>query len=352
MANPLSNQILDELTTAVLLVDDGRKVVYVNVAAQVLLDISAQRAAGRLADELLGISAPLQAALADSVEGRSTTFREIELKRPATASTLVVDLTVAPFVGTDQQNHALVELTRVDQLTRLAQEAQLHDRHSASNALISRLGHEIKNPLGGLRGAAQLLHGELPGRELKEYTRIIIHEADRLSALVDRMTGPFRPLLKTRFNLHAVLEHVRKLTLAEVQEGLTFHRDYDPSIPDITGDREQLVQAVLNIVRNAVQAIDGVGRITLVTRIRRQFTLGSRRHRHVLEATINDDGPGIPPAILEDVFSPMVSGRPGGTGLGLTIAQEILSRHGGAIECVSQPGDTRFILYLRVEDSA
>jgi len=352
MAHPLSDQILDEQTTAVLLVDSGRKVVYLNAAAQVLLDSSAQRAMGCLADELLGISAPLQAALADSAEGRSTTFREMELRRPASANTLRVDLTVTPFGQDGSASQALIELSQVDQLARLAQEAQQHDRHSASNALISRLGHEIKNPLGGLRGAAQLLQAELPGRDLKEYTRIIIHEADRLSTLVDRMTGPFKPLSKSRFNMHAVLEHVRRLTLAEVQEGLTFHRDYDPSLPDITGDREQLMQAVLNVVRNAVQAIDGVGQITLVTRIRRQFTLGNRRHRHVLEATIADDGPGVPPAIVEDIFSPMVSGRPDGTGLGLTIAKEILSRHGGAIACTSQPGDTRFILHLPVEDSA
>ena len=168
MAHSLSDQILDEQTTAVLLVNSGRKVVYLNAAAQVLLDSSAQRAMGCLADELLGISAPLQAALADSAEGRSTTFREIELRRPAAASTLRVDLTVAPFGGGGSRHQALIELARVDQLARLAQEAQQHDRHSASNALISRLGPEIKNPLGGLRGAAQLLQAELPGRDLKE----------------------------------------------------------------------------------------------------------------------------------------------------------------------------------------
>ena len=166
------------------------------------------------------------------------------------------------------------------------------------------------------------------------------------------MTGPFRAHEKTSFNLHAVLEHVRRLTLADVQEGLTFRRDYDPSIPEIKGDREQLIQAVLNVVRNAVQAIDGRGEIGLLTRIRRQFTLGNRCHRYVLEARISDNGPGIPADIRENVFFPMVSGRAGGTGLGLSIAQDILSRHGGVIECISQPGDTRFSLYLPVEEQS
>ena len=347
-----ADQILDSLTTAVLLVELDGTVHYVNGAAQMVLATSAERVRGRRTDELLGIGAPLQAALAATGESRTTTLRELTLKQIIDGHALVVDCTVSPFGRVGDRELALVELVRVDQLSRFTVDARSQERHAVSTMLIDRLAHEIKNPLSGLRGAAQLLDRELPDRESREYTRIIIHEADRLSALVDRMTGPFRAHEKTSFNLHAVLEHVRRLTLADVQEGLTFRRDYDPSIPEIKGDREQLIQAVLNVVRNAVQAIDGRGEIGLLTRIRRQFTLGNRCHRYVLEARISDNGPGIPADIRENVFFPMVSGRAGGTGLGLSIAQEILSRHGGVIECISQPGDTRFSLYLPVEEQS
>ena len=345
-----ADQILDGLSTAVLLVELDGSAHYVNGAAQILLATSAERVRGRRTDELLGIGAPLQAALAATGESRSTTLRELTLKQSIDGHALVVDCTVSPFGWIGDRELALVELVRVDHLSRFTLETRSQERHAVSTMLIDRLAHEIKNPLGGLRGAAQLLDRELPDRESREYTRIIMHEADRLSALVDRMTGPFTAREKTCFNLHAVLEHVRKLTLADVQEGLTFTRDYDPSLPEIMGDREQMIQAVLNIVRNGVQAMDGRGEIGLLTRIRRQFTLGNRLYRHVLEARISDNGPGIPADIRDNVFFPMVSGRSGGAGLGLSLAQDIVSRHGGAIECMSQPGDTRFSLYLPVEE--
>jgi len=351
-ASPPADEILDSLTTTILLVELDGTVHYVNGAAEAVLATSAERVRGRRAHDLLGIGAPLQVALAATEENRSTTLRELTLKQFLGGQSLVVDCTVSPFGWDGAEKLALIELIRVDQLSRFTAEARSQERHAVTTMLTDRLAHEIKNPLGGLRGAAQLLDRELSDRGSKEYTRIIIHEADRLSALVDRMMGSFTAPKKTWFNLHAVLEHVRRLTLADVQEGLTISRDYDPSLPEIMGDRELLVQAVLNIVRNAVQAMDGRGEIGLLTRIRRQFTLGNRCHRQVLEALISDNGPGIPADIRKNIFFPMVSGRTGGAGLGLSIAQDILSRHGGAIECVSQPGDTKFFLYLPVVELA
>ena len=217
--------------------------------------------------------------------------------------------------------------------------------------MIRGLAHEIKNPLGGVRGAAQLLARELPNEELTEYTNIIIREADRLRDLVDRLLGPHRELDSRELNVHEVLEHVHSLISAETNNQITLIRDYDPSIPEILGDRSQLIQAVLNIVRNALQAAPAIDEcvITLRSRALRQFTIGSTRHRLVCRIDIEDNGPGVPSDMLQSIFMPMVTGRPEGTGLGLTIAQSIIARHGGMLECTSKPGCTRFTLYLPME---
>jgi two-component system nitrogen regulation sensor histidine kinase GlnL len=217
--------------------------------------------------------------------------------------------------------------------------------------MIRGLAHEIKNPLGGVRGAAQLLARELPEGDLVEYTNIIIREADRLRDLVDRMLGPIHQLDTQVLNIHEVLEHVRNLICAETNHRITAVRDYDPSLPPLRGDKSQLIQAVLNIVRNALQAATSVDRcaITLRSRPQRQFTIGSVRHRVVCKLDIEDNGPGIPDDMLQAIFMPMVSGRPEGTGLGLTIAQSIVTRHGGLLECFSEPGLTRFSIYLPMD---
>jgi two-component system, NtrC family, nitrogen regulation sensor histidine kinase GlnL len=212
------------------------------------------------------------------------------------------------------------------------------------------LAHEVKNPLGGLRGAAQLLERELSDKQLKEYTRIIVHEADRLRNLVDRVMGGYTPLNKRPVNVHEVLEHVRKLVLVETPVGLTVRCDYDPSLPTLQADAEQLIQAALNILRNSVQALGGKGTVVIRTRIERSFTIGHTHHRLALRVDIEDNGPGIPAELLDKIFYPMVTGRADGTGLGLSIAQDIVARHGGLIECASQPGRTLFTLYLPVEN--
>ncbi|MDH3637538.1 MAG: nitrogen regulation protein NR(II), partial [Gammaproteobacteria bacterium] len=239
-------------------------------------------------------------------------------------------------------------LTPIDRLLQRVKEENHLDQHAANQAVLRGLAHEIKNPLGGLRGAAQLLDGELPNRELREYTRIIIHEADRLSTLVDRMMGSYKPIQSVALNVHEVLEHIRKLILVDIQEGLNIERDYDPSLPEIIGDRDQLVQAVLNIVRNAVQALEQQGSIRLRTRIERNPMFGRIRHRHGIRVDIEDDGPGVPRELTDQIFYPLVTGRAEGTGLGLSIAQDIVAKHGGYIEFTSKPGHTRFSMVLPV----
>lgn len=356
MASEPAQRVLDNLTTAVLTFDSDLRLTAINPAGEMLFETSAKKIVGQRLSDLLPQGQPLARSLAQTLLTRHPfTARGLRLDLPGERF-LTLDCTVTPLLdGVDDPAHAgaaalLVELTQVDRLLRLTREENLLDRQAANRAVMRGLAHEIKNPLGGLRGAAQLLERELPEKSLKEYTRIIMHEADRLRKLVDRMIGPYQPPNKRAVNIHAILEHVRLLILAEVPSGLTIARDYDPSLPEFDGDPDQLVQAVLNIVRNSVQALEGRGRIELRTRIERGFTIGHRRHRLVLCAEIEDDGPGVPADLLEHIFYPMVTGRSDGTGLGLSIAQDIVTKHGGLIECDSRPGRTLFVLYLPLEN--
>jgi len=252
----------------------------------------------------------------------------------------------------DRSDRALIELIEIEQQTRLDREERTHGLAQANKELVRNLAHEIKNPLGGIRGAAQLLEMEVNSRELTEYTQVIIHEADRLQALVDRLLAPHRrPHVVSEVNIHEVCERVRSLVLAEFPRGLAVERDYDTSIPEFRGDREQLIQAVLNIAHNATQALSerivaGDARIELRTRVARQATFGKRRFRLALELHIQDNGPGVPEAIRDRIFHPLVSGREGGSGLGLTLAQTFVQQHNGTIECDSIPGRTVFKLLI------
>jgi two-component system nitrogen regulation sensor histidine kinase GlnL len=247
---------------------------------------------------------------------------------------------------------ALVEMLEIEQQTRQDREERALGQVQANKELIRNLAHEIKNPLGGIRGAAQLLAMEIDSRELAEYTDVIIHEADRLQALVDRLLAPHRrPQVVGDINIHEVVERVRSLVLAEYPRGLEVERDYDTSIPDFRGDREQLIQAVLNIVQNAAQALvaqiaTGDARIVIRTRVARQATIGKQRFRLALELHIEDNGPGVPEDIRDRIFYPLVSGRDGGSGLGLTLAQTFVQQHHGMIECDSEPGRTVFRIVI------
>jgi len=349
-----SPSILENLSTTVLTLDRTLRVTGINPAGEMMFEMSRKKMLGQRAEDVLGRGTLLQALRDALASGHPITVRGAQLELPA-GRTLTLDCAVTPLTeaadGADGPDNAtlLVELTQIDRLLRLTRDENILDRQAANRAVMRGLAHEIKNPLGGLRGAAQLLERELGDAKLKEYTRVIIREADRLRNLVDRMTGAQKPLVKRPVNLHSVLEHVRLLVLAEVPAGLVIERDYDPSLPELQADPEQLVQATLNVVRNAVQALEGRGTIVLRTRVDRGFTIGTRRHRLVLRAEIEDNGPGIPPELREHIFYPMITGRADGSGLGLAIAQDIVTQHGGLIECTSRPGRTVFMLYLPVE---
>jgi two-component system nitrogen regulation sensor histidine kinase GlnL len=249
----------------------------------------------------------------------------------------------------------LIELRENLQQLKLDREERLLDQSLVNKELIRNLAHEIKNPLGGIRGAAQLLELELPERHLKdlrEYTQVVIKEADRLQTLVDRLLLPHRsPHIVGDVNIHEVFERVRSLIVAEFPAGLKIKRDYDLSVPEFRGDKEQLIQAVLNIAHNAAQVLTeriqaGDAELVFRTRIARQITLAKVRYRLALDLHIIDNGPGIPADIRERIFYPLVSGREGGNGLGLTLAQTFVQQHMGLIECESRPGCTDFRILI------
>jgi len=263
----------------------------------------------------------------------------------------IVDMTAIPLIEADEEAELLLELTPINNLLRIAREETRQTQQAATREMLRGLAHEIKNPLGGLRGAAQLLEKQLDTEELKEYTGVIISEADRLKNLLNRMLGPNTLAVKTAINIHEVVERVRNLVSVEVDERIILQRDYDPSIPDVDADVDQLVQALLNIVRNACQALGDQGTVILRTRVERKFTIGQNRHNLVARIDIIDNGPGISDEMKEKIFFPMVTGRAGGSGLGLSIAQSLIDQHDGVIECQSEAGQTTFSILVPITSS-
>ena len=356
MNDALHRLLLDNLTTAVLLLDAELRLQYMNPAAEMLLAVSGQRNHGQFISELFTESPEALAALRQAVS-QAHPFT----KREATLTSLnghsqTVDYAVTP-IPARRETLLLLEIHPRDRLLRITKEEAQLSKQETTKLLVRGLAHEIKNPLGGIRGAAQLLSRELHEPSLRDYTDVIIEEADRLRNLVDRMLGSNKLPSLAMTNIHEVLERVCSLVDLESQGRITLVRDYDPSIPDVLIDREQMIQAVLNIVRNAMQALASqndlhLGRITLRTRTLRQFTIGHTRHRLVCKVEIIDNGPGIPPELQDTIFYPMVSGRADGTGLGLAITQNIISQHQGLIECESHPGHTVFALFLPLEQGA
>ena len=254
----------------------------------------------------------------------------------------LVDCRVSMLPRAGEDDGLLVEMSDVTRRNRISRENALLNQHGAGRQIIRQLAHEIKNPLGGLRGAAQLLERQLDSDELREYTDVIISEADRLAGLVDTLLGPGGPPNKKPLNIHELLEYVVRLIKPELGEHIKVHRDYDPGLPDIELDRDQMVQAFLNLVQNAAAALEGHGNITLRSRAIMNFTIGEHRHGVVANVEVEDDGPGIPPDLQDSVFYPLVTSRAEGTGLGLPTAQDLISRHGGLIEFESKPGRTVF----------
>lgn len=349
---------LELLPTAVALLDPGFAVRYVNPAAESLLATAVKGLLGQsfppLFSEHQALSKTLEDALAShwDYSAQSLTF-----VRPGHDPLELVAM-VAHVALPDTP--LLVELRPIEQQLRIAREERMIDQQAANRELIRNLAHEIKNPLGGLRGSAQLLERELDKAELKEYTQVIIKEADRLQALMDRMLTPHRTPRLAPLNVHEILERVRSLVLAEFSDGVTVRRNYDVSVPELVGDKEQLIQAILNIARNAAQALrtgkdslqgsassqGRAGTIEFRTRIARQVTIVRRRHRLALELQVIDDGPGVAEEIRDKIFNPLVSGREGGSGLGLSLAQTFIQYHQGMIECDSRPGRTVFTILL------
>lgn len=346
-------QILEQISTAIIALDGELRVISLNGPCQDLLESSHERSVGLPVWRLVARPEELQHALQQVARDRSPLARRSMPLTLLSGRNIHIDLIVTPVTGMDCNASLLLELQSVDRLLMISRKENLTNTQESTREMILGLAHEIKNPLGGVRGAAQLLARELPSDELREYTDIIIREADRLRDLVDRLLGPNQELNRTDLNVHEILEHVRNLISAETNNVITVIRDYDPSLPDIFGDRSQLIQALLNIVRNALQAAPAPAgcRLTLRTRPQRQFTIGSTRHRLLCRVDIEDNGPGIAEDILPNIFMPMVTGRAQGTGLGLTISQAIVTRHGGQLECASEPGCTRFTLYLPMETS-
>jgi len=343
---------LDLLASAVLLIDEGLLVRYVNPAGENLLAVSNRSVAGKALKHLCTVSSTLQSALDNGLANNwGYTGQNIQLKR-ADGETLHLNCTVTPLRPDIAAGvRLLLELQPIEHHLAATREEKLIEQQQASRELIRNLAHEIKNPLGGLRGAAQLLEHELTNPSLKEYTQVIIKEADRLQDLMQRLLTPHRAMLPTTVNIHEILERVRSLLTAEFPGSLAMRRDYDTSLPELVGDREQLIQAVLNIARNAAQAMNGEGEIVLRTRSLRQVTLAKKRYRLAMEIKVVDNGPGIPEDIRERMFYPLVSGREGGSGLGLTIAQNFIQHHHGTIDCSSRPGQTVFTLRLPIEQA-
>ncbi|MFN3828773.1 MAG: nitrogen regulation protein NR(II) [Tepidimonas ignava] len=341
---------LDLLATLVAVVDDAGRIVYANHALEDAIGLSRRNLQGvDLADWLLPASL-WHNALQGAQQHEYAVIRYDTQLRRLLRPPLPVHLVLAT---TDERARRIVEMLPLEQQARQEREERLLEQTQANKAMIRNLAHEIKNPLGGIRGAAQLLQMELGQRpDLAEYTDVIVHEADRLQALVDRLLEPHRRALQfSDVNIHEVCERVRAVLLAEFPKGLQVVRDYDTSIPEFRGDRELLIQAVLNLAHNAAQALReriaaGDARITLRTRVQRQVTFGKRRVRLALELHVIDNGPGVPDDIRERIFYPLVSGRDGGTGLGLTLAQTFVQQHQGLIECDSRPGHTDFTILI------
>lgn len=337
-------------TISLLVMDANQYLHFLNPAAEVLLGTSANKAIGMQLSEIVDIRCDLAKGIQRIAETNYPyTEREVEL-RLFSGEASVVDCSLIPLTEHDG-GYVLVEIQRVDEQLRLINEERLINQTRASADLLRGLAHEIKNPLGGLRGAAQLLESELADESLREYTEVIIGEADRLQTLLDRMLGPNRPPRLEKTNIHEVLERVRTLVGAEAGESmLQIKRDYDPSIPTLMADADLLIQALLNIVRNAAQNLQHSGEIQLRTRILRQVTIGHKHHRLVCSLEVQDNGPGISEELQKTIFLPMVTGRAEGTGLGLSIAQSIIHRQGGVIECHSRPGKTIFTLLIPLEE--
>ena len=350
-----STELLDALVTSVFVLDADLRIDYLNAAAQTLLALGPNQALGRrITDLTRGAETLLPLFERARSAGEGVVQRELSWPAP-NGGDRILDCAMTQVVIGQEQPRTLVEIEDITQHRRLTRENALLAQLGGSRLMVRQLAHEIKNPLGGLRGAAQLLERELLDPGLREYTRVIISEADRLTSLLDSMLGPGRPPAKQTINVHELLERVYHLLRSEAAEGVAVTRDYDPSLPPLTVDPNHIIQAMLNLGRNALQALYGAPvaapRLVLRTRAATSVSIGVTRHRVVASIQFEDNGPGVLPEIRDTIFYPLVSGRADGTGLGLGIAQDLVSRHGGLIEFDSAPGRTVFTISLPLDIS-
>jgi two-component system nitrogen regulation sensor histidine kinase GlnL len=350
--NPV-NKILDTLNSTIMCLDTNRALSYINFAGEELFSSSASSLYGKRFHQLFSqVESNAITRKLDSFGNDSHAVTEHDTKITlANGSSISADYSIYQMDSSDATHHILVEIKPLDWQLQMTSEVFTNRRKQASLQFSQGMAHEIKNPLGGIRGAAQLLERELSEPRMKQYTEVIISEVDRLTALVNNMPGPNTELIKSPVNILEVLEHVRRLVLAAESERIKIKMDYDPSIPELRGDKRQLVQAVLNIVQNAVQSIGEQGEVIFKTRVGRRFTVGKITHPLVVQVDITDNGSGIAADIKDTIFLPMVTNKAQGSGLGLPIAQEIVSQHGGIIFFDSSPQGTTFstILPLTLE---
>ena len=338
---------LEHLATAIILLDEQSNVVYLNPAAENLFALSSKNLIGHPVQHAFTHTGQLAAAMQQALNNNASYIEHDLALGTHTHGKLHLRCAATPLQL--ERRYLLLEFHPMDRPLKLAREEQMLDQTQANRLLLRNLAHEIKNPLGGIRGAAQLLEQELEKPGLREYTQVVIQEADRLRSLMEKLLTPQHVPCFSALNIHEVLERVRSLVMAEMPAELVIQRDYDTSLPPLLGDKEQLIQVILNIVRNAAQAMQGQGNIVLRTRIARQVTLIKKRHRLAVMVQILDNGPGVPEHLRDKIFYPLVSGRPDGHGLGLTLAQDFVSQHQGSIEFDSEPGRTCFTVMLPLQ---
>jgi two-component system, NtrC family, nitrogen regulation sensor histidine kinase GlnL len=353
-AAPFFPTLLDQMPNAIVVFEaQSQQLIYVNPAAESALDLSRKSLEGQSVHTLFGDNKALNTMVSEVRSGHVAAQRQEMVLHSLLSSIHQESIPAHVVIATlEDPELIMMEWFPIDQQLRSERDERVTQQVEANKHLMRNLAHEIKNPLGGIRGAAQLLEFELPEKGLREYTQVIIKESDRLQTLVDRLLAPHRKAhAMEAFNVHEALERVRSLVLAEFPKGLQIIRNYDTSLPDIVGDREQLIQAVLNIVHNAAQALSeeiksGVAQIELNTRVARSVTIAKRRYKLAMDLHVIDNGPGIPQDIIERIFFPLVSGREGGSGLGLTLAQTFVQQHRGFIACESRPGRTDFHIQI------
>ena len=338
---------LEHLATAVILLDERSHVAYINPAAENLFALSSKSLLGHPLQHALTHTEQLGAAMQQALRNNASYIEHDLMLGTHSHSKLQLRCTATPLqLG---RQYLLLEFHPIDRPLKLAREEQMLDQTQANRQLLRNLAHEIKNPLGGIRGAAQLLEQELGVPELREYTQVVIQEADRLSMLMEKLLTPQHLPHFSALNIHEVLERVRRVVLAEMPTELTIRRDYDISLPPLQGDEDQLIQVMLNLVRNAAQVMHGRGLVVLRTRIARQVTLIRKRHRLAMMVQVVDNGPGVSEHLRDKIFYPLVSGRADGHGLGLTLAQDFVNQHQGSIEFESEPGRTCFTVLLPLQ---